>query len=125
MASSAADRLRGLYAITPEDADTESLVARVASALEGGAAIVQYRAKTAAPALALAQSRRLAALCKSFGALYIVNDSIELASASGADMLAVISALFDAPDIRAAARGFSDRFESPGEKSGTPKQRAL
>jgi thiamine-phosphate pyrophosphorylase len=85
MASSPRERLRGLYAITPENADTEALVASVALCLEGGAGIVQYRAKSAVPTLALAQSRRLAALCQSFGALFIVNDSIELASASGAD----------------------------------------
>jgi thiamine-phosphate pyrophosphorylase len=223
MASSLRERLRGLYAITPDDADTEALVARVALSLEGGAALVQYRAKSAAPTLALAQSRRLAALCKSFGALFIVNDSIELASASGADgvhlgrddtdlaqarralprsiigvscysdpslaraaardgadyvaigsvfasstkpmaaraalsaigeagrssglpvaaiggitldnaseaveagadMLAVITALFAAPDVRGAARAFSDRFDAAGEERGTAKQRAL
>lgn len=85
MASSSREQLRGLYAITPENADTEALVARVALCLEGGAALVQYRAKSAVPTLALAQSRRLAALCRSFGALFIVNDSIELASAAGAD----------------------------------------
>jgi len=78
-------RLEGLYAITPECADTADLVSRVERCLEGGAALVQYRAKTAAPALALEQARSLAALCRSFGVPLIVNDSIDLAAASGAD----------------------------------------
>ena len=223
MGSELGERLRGLYAITPEIADTAELVARVEQCLEGGAALVQYRAKRAAPALALEQARRLASLCRSFGVPLIVNDSIEIAAASGAqgihlgrddaaihearrtlpgaivgvscysnpdlaraaadagadyvaigsvfasatkpqavraplaciaearnaglpvaaiggitldnaqraldagaDMLAVISALFDAPDIRSAARAFSDRFENATpDKRGRPQSRAL
>jgi thiamine-phosphate pyrophosphorylase len=78
-------RLRGLYAITPECADTAELVSRVERCLEGGAAVVQYRAKSAGAARALEQARRLVALCRSFGVPLIVNDSIELAAASGAD----------------------------------------
>ncbi len=79
------DRLKGLYAITPECADTADLVSRVERCLEGGGAVVQYRAKLAEPALALAQAKALVALCRSFGVPLIVNDSIELAAASGAD----------------------------------------
>lgn len=78
-------RLRGLYAITPECADTESLVARIRLCLEGGARIVQYRAKSLAPSAALEQARRLAHECRRAGALFIVNDSPELAIAAGAD----------------------------------------
>jgi thiamine-phosphate pyrophosphorylase len=86
MASDAFDaRLRGLYAVTPEIADTRRLVALVASALAGGAALIQYRAKDAAPALALEQARALAASCRAAGVPLIVNDSVELAIASGAD----------------------------------------
>jgi len=77
-------RLRGLYAITPESAETESLVARTRLCLEAGASIVQYRAKSLAAALALEQARRLARECASAGALFIVNDSVELALAAGA-----------------------------------------
>ena len=76
---------RGLYAITPELTDTAALCDRVQQALEGGAAMVQYRAKAAGPGLALEQARRLAAICRGRGAPFIVNDSVELAVASGAD----------------------------------------
>ena len=224
MRSEARAGLRGLYAITPESADTASLVARVEQCLEGGAALVQYRAKAAAPGIALDQARRISALCRSFGAPFIVNDSIDLAIAAhaqgvhlgrddasvlaarkafpegiigvscyanpalaraaaqqgadyvgigsmfaspskpravraattdlsearrasglpvvaiggitldnahevleaGADMLAVISALFDAADVRAAARAFSDRFDKSARgTSGQPQSRAI
>ncbi|MGZ5039835.1 MAG: thiamine phosphate synthase [Usitatibacter sp.] len=85
MRSEARARLRGLYAVSPESNDTEWLVARVEDCLAGGAALVQYRAKRAAPALALEQARRLALACRSHGATFIVNDSVELALAAGAD----------------------------------------
>jgi thiamine-phosphate pyrophosphorylase len=78
-------RLRGLYAITPEAKDTDWLVARVEECLAGGAALVQYRAKKAASDLALEQARRLVALCRAARVPLIVNDSLELAIAAGAD----------------------------------------
>ena len=85
MGSDRAARLRGLYAITPEMKDTAALAERVSRCLAGGASLVQYRAKALDGTLALEQARRLAALCRNAGALFIVNDSIELARACGAD----------------------------------------
>jgi len=85
MASRRDARLRGLYAVTPRLADTEALCSRVAQCLAGGASLLQYRAKDIDPALALEQARRLAALCRDAGALFIVNDSIELARSCRAD----------------------------------------
>jgi thiamine-phosphate pyrophosphorylase len=85
MASERAARLRGLYAITPGLADTGVLCDRVARAVAGGASLVQYRAKGIDRGLALEQARRVGALCRAAGALFIVNDSIELAFESGAD----------------------------------------
>jgi thiamine-phosphate pyrophosphorylase len=84
MASSRA-RLRGLYAVTPQMMDTATLVARSRMALEGGARLLQYRAKSLDPATALEQARRLAAECRHAGALFIVNDSVDLALAAQAD----------------------------------------
>jgi len=77
--------LAGLYAVTPAMVDTDTLVERVALALEGGAAIVQYRAKDLPAALALDQARRLVALCRAHRVPLVVNDSVELALAAGAD----------------------------------------
>jgi thiamine-phosphate pyrophosphorylase len=82
---SARERLHGLYAITPESDDTRELVARVEQCLAGGAALIQYRAKNAAPALALEQARALAAACRKARVPLIVNDSLELALAVEAD----------------------------------------
>ena len=58
MTSERARALRGLYAVTPGIADTGKLVAQVSACLEGGAALVQYRAKDLAQALRLEQARR-------------------------------------------------------------------
>ena len=76
--------LAGLYAITPEVAETPALVARVDACLEGGARMVQYRAKQASREEALEQARSLAALCVQAGVPLIVNDSVDLALAVGA-----------------------------------------
>lgn len=74
----------GLYAITPERQDTERLVAEVEACLAGGASLVQYRTKAAAPALALEQAKRLVRACARRGVPLIVNDSPEVALAAGA-----------------------------------------
>jgi len=85
MTSDRAARLRGLYAITPVLADTHVLCDRVAQAVAGGASLVQYRAKDVDRDLALEQARAIGAICRGAGAVFIVNDSIELARACGAD----------------------------------------
>jgi thiamine-phosphate pyrophosphorylase len=76
---------RGLYAITPQMSDTAALVRSVEECLAGGAALIQYRSKQAPPALALEQARRLALACRAAHVPLIVNDSVELALAAGAD----------------------------------------
>jgi thiamine-phosphate pyrophosphorylase len=80
-----ARRLAGLYAVTPDLADTDDLVARVAAALAGGACAIQYRNKAADQALRRAQAGALARVHATRGGLYIVNDDVELAAAVGAD----------------------------------------
>lgn len=78
-------RLRDLYAVTPDLGDTARLCASVASALAGGASAVQYRNKSATAARRAEQASALAALCRSRGALFIVNDDAQLALAVDAD----------------------------------------
>jgi thiamine-phosphate pyrophosphorylase len=77
-------RIAGLYAITPDLADTDELLRRVRAALDGGARVLQYRNKTAAPELRLAQARTLQALCAEYAVPLIINDHLELALAVGA-----------------------------------------
>ena len=78
-------RFRGLYAITPEGQDGAVLAASVAQALDGGAAMIQYRAKNVAGGRAEVDARSLAALCRAARVPLIVNDSLELALAAQAD----------------------------------------
>lgn len=85
MNAEAVSRLRGLYAITPEEPDTALLLSLVRAAIDGGAALVQYRAKDAKPALRARQAEALLRLCRERGVPLIVNDDLELAAAIGAD----------------------------------------
>ena len=71
--------IRGLYAITPDGADSERLLPLAARALEGGTRLLQYRNKAAPPAQRLAEARALVALCERHGAKLIVNDELALA----------------------------------------------
>ncbi len=75
----------GLYAVTPDEPHTDLLVRKVGLALEGGAAALQYRNKTAGAQLKLEQARALVLLCRAAGAAFIVNDDVELALEIGAD----------------------------------------
>lgn len=77
--------LRGLYAITPETDDLRRLLMLVRAAIEGGARLVQYRAKRLAARERLRQGHALRALCREGRVPFIVNDDLELASCLGAD----------------------------------------
>jgi thiamine-phosphate pyrophosphorylase len=77
--------IRGLYAVTPDSDDGVWLRARVLQALRGGARVVQYRSKNPDHAFKLEQARELAALCRSQGALFIVNDDLDIARECGAE----------------------------------------
>ena len=71
--------INGLYALTPDVADTQELVAMTRQALEGGVTLVQYRNKGAENELRLEQARALARLCRAFQVSLIINDHIDLA----------------------------------------------
>ncbi len=73
--------IAGLYAITPDLADTDDLLRRVRAALTGGARVLQYRNKTASPALRSIQAQALQQLCVEFSVPLIINDHLELAMA--------------------------------------------
>jgi thiamine-phosphate pyrophosphorylase len=82
-------RLAGLYAITPDAADSRELIERVRAAMRGstpaGWAALQYRNKLAGAAQRATEARSLAALCAERGVPLIVNDDVELALAAGAE----------------------------------------
>lgn len=75
----------GVYALTPECADTARLLRMVEAVLKGGAAAVQYREKTGDVALRFEQASELLPLCHKYNAPLIINDDIRLADLSGAD----------------------------------------
>lgn len=74
-------RIAGLYAITPDLADTDDLLYRVRAALAGGARVLQYRNKTADAQLRLTQARALQTLCAARRVPLIINDHIDVALA--------------------------------------------
>ena len=75
----------GVYALTPETADTERLLMQVEAALTGGVAAVQYRDKSDDVARRHEQASELVALCRRFGVPLIVNDDLRLADLTDAD----------------------------------------
>lgn len=95
-------RLRGLYLVTPDCADTVSLADRVEAALAGRPALLQYRSKLASESLRLEQARRIGGLCRRAGVPFIVNDSLALAIAVGADGVHVGRDDGDPAQVRAA-----------------------
>lgn len=79
--------ISGLYAVTPDVAETPRLIAMVQAALAGGARLLQYRNKSADPALRLSQARALLESCRKHEASFIINDHLDLALAVNADGL--------------------------------------
>ncbi len=71
-----ANRLRGLYAITPEYADGARLLAELEAALAGGCRIVQYRDKTSTMTERVMRAHALRDLTRRYGAKLLINDDI-------------------------------------------------
>lgn len=78
-------RVHGLYALTPDEADTRRLVGLVQAAVDGGASLVQYRNKTASPELRREQAAALSTICRRAGVPLIVNDDLAVALEIDAD----------------------------------------
>lgn len=77
--------INGLYAITPDIADTDLLLAKVEAALRGGVNMLQYRNKTANHKLQTQQARELLPLCRHYNVPLIINDSVKLCLTLDAD----------------------------------------
>ena len=71
-----------LYLVT---SPSESVLAIVDDALRGGLTLVQYRDKERDDNVRLALAQQLCQLCHNYGALFIVNDRVDLALAADAD----------------------------------------
>ena len=71
-----------LYLVT---APTENLFTAVEAALKGGVPLVQYRDKDTDDMMRWQNAQKLCQLCHEYGALFIVNDRVDLALAVDAD----------------------------------------
>lgn len=77
--------IKGLYAITPDWADTAELLCKTRLALQGGVQVLQYRNKSANAALKAQQALALRRLTREFDTTLIVNDDVQLAAQVEAD----------------------------------------
>lgn len=75
---------RGVYLITPDEADTARLLERVQPLLGAGATWLQYRNKAADAGTRRVQARALQDVCAAAGVPLIINDDAALAAAVGA-----------------------------------------
>lgn len=77
--------IKGLYAVTPDEADTDILLSKVEAALQGGINVLQYRNKKASHKLLTQQARAILPLCRQYNVPLIINDSVKLCLTLDAD----------------------------------------
>ena len=77
--------IKGLYAITPDMADTDLLLQKIEAALQGGINMLQYRNKAASHKLQTQQARAILPLCRQYNVPLIINDSVKLCLTLDAD----------------------------------------
>jgi len=71
-----------LYLVT---SPSENLVAIVEASLKGGLTLIQYRDKNTDDLIRFQNAQKLCQLCHDYGALFLVNDRVDLALAVNAD----------------------------------------
>lgn len=94
--------MKGLYLVTPDWDDTQKLLDVTEAGLRGGAALVQYRHKTASAELRREQAAQLQALCRRYGKPFIVNDFVDLCIELDADGIHVGGTDMAVAQVRAA-----------------------
>ena len=77
--------LSRLYAITDRKLIQSSLGEDIAAAVKGGAGLIQLREKNVTEDEYIAYAREALAVCRSLGARLIINDSVAVCAAVGAD----------------------------------------
>jgi len=77
--------IKGLYAITPDSADLNTLIQKTKSAIEGGAFMVQYRSKIQDRDVKMQQCAAILRLCREHNVPCIVNDDVEMCRILEAD----------------------------------------
>ncbi|WP_069806594.1 thiamine phosphate synthase [Vulcanisaeta thermophila] len=86
---------RGIYGITDDGYTVKSHVEAARVFLEGGVRIIQYRRKRGSIREMLNEAREIRRLCSEYGAVFIVDDRVDIAVLSDAD--GVHMGLEDAP----------------------------
>jgi thiamine-phosphate pyrophosphorylase len=93
--------MKGLYIVTPDWDDTDKLLHVTEQALQGGAALLQYRHKSADAALRQQQAEALLALCRRYQRPFIINDYVDLCLALDADGIHVGGTDASVAEVRA------------------------
>lgn len=95
-----------LYAVTDRSwLGGRTLAKAVEAVIEGGATMIQLREKGKTEEEILASAREIAPVCRKHGVPFIVNDSIELARACGADGVHLGQSDVPEGDVRKQAEG--------------------
>ena len=100
--------LTGIYGILPSALATEELLAKAEAALQGGLPILQFRDTQSGFKNSLKRARLLSGLCATYGATFIINDSLQMALESGAQ--GVHMGREDVGDISTIRNGVPDDF---------------
>ena len=91
-----------LYAVTDRGwLGGETLYSQVEKALKGGATMIQLREKELDEAAFLAEAKQIKGLCRYYGVPFIINDSVKVAEAVGADGVHVGQSDMEAGSARA------------------------
>ncbi|MEY3910383.1 MAG: Thiamine-phosphate synthase [Pseudomonadota bacterium] len=77
--------IKGLYAITPDMADLNTLIQKTQWAIEGGAFMVQYRSKIQDRDVKMQQCAAILRLCREYKIPCIVNDDVDMCRVLEAD----------------------------------------
>ena len=93
--------IKGLYAITPDLADTVELLEKVEAALQGGISMLQYRNKAANHKQQTQQARALLLLCRQYKVPLIINDSVKICLLLDADGVHIGADDGNLADVRA------------------------
>jgi thiamine-phosphate pyrophosphorylase len=94
--------MKGLYLVTPDWDDTQKLLEVSEAGLRGGAALLQYRHKTADAQLRKTQAAQLQVLCRRYSVPFIVNDFVDLCIELDADGIHVGGTDATVVQVRAA-----------------------
>ena len=94
--------MKGLYLVTPDWDDTQKLLDASEAGLRGGAALLQYRHKTADARLRKEQAAQLQALCRRHSVPFIINDFVDLCIELDADGIHVGGTDTAVAQVRAA-----------------------